>query len=389
MKKCLFVLRSAGIGGTATSLSNLLSLFKEKGMDFDVFLFTHDGEFAQRVKNVANLLPEEKILSSIFCTKANLKKHGFISKLIRAAYSLLHGIIGVQKTNEIVFKLSAMRFSGKYDTVVAFQEDTTTEYVRHIKCKNRVAWCHMDYFTISSCSNKDNAYLKKRYSCFDYIACVSNYIRESMIENLDIDPDKISVVYNTIPSEFIKKQALSEQDMTVPQNKMVFVSMGRFVERKRFDRVVVAAKELKERKIEFVWYILGNGEEYSKIEKMINEENLKNEVVLLGSKNNPFPYIVKADCFVMSSTSEGQPMVLNEALILGVPVITTDFPSAREVVGHVKGGIIVPNSQEGLTDGVLEFITNEELRNTTKAYAKEFVYDNDAILKQVLDIINI
>jgi len=388
MNKCLFVLRSAGIGGTATSLSNLLSLFKEKGMDFDVFLFTHDGEFAQRVKNVANLLPEERILSSVFCTRENLKKRGFISKLIRTVYTVLHRIIGVQKTNNLVFKLSARKLAKKYDTVVAFQEDATTEYVRYIKCKNRVAWCHVNYHALSTLSKMDKEYLTDRYSSFDKIVCVSNNIRQSMIENLGVNPDIISVVYNTIPAEFIKEQSLKEQIKEIPQKEFKIVSVGRFAEVKRFDRVVLAAKELKKKNIDFVWYILGDGKEYERIKSMINDEDLQNEVLLFGNRTNPFPYIAKADCLVMSSTSEGQPMVLNEALVLGIPVITTDFASAREVVGHVKGATIVPNTQEGLTEGVLEFVNNEELRNITKEYAKEFVYNNDAILKQVLDVIN-
>lgn len=163
--------------------------------------------------------------------------------------------------------------------------------------------------------------------------------------------------------------------------------MGRFSKVKCFERVIQAADELCKQQIDFTWYILGDGEEYSNISKMVNDYNLQDKVILPGVQENPFPLLKHADCFVLTSQSEAQPMVLNEALTLGVPVISTDFSSAHEVVEDGVFGLIVENSTEGVIDGVNRFISDEALRKKLTDGAKHFEYDNETILKQVMALV--
>lgn len=388
-KKVLFVLRSAGIGGTATSMYNLLSLFKEQGVDADVLLFSYDGPFTEQFKSVSNLLPEEKILAAVSCSSSTLKKRGVVSYAIRIAYALSHRVIGVRLTNEFFYKLSARKFDKKYSAVVAFQEDLTTEYAMHIKADKRIAWCHMDYDTVAKASHRSIERSKEIYSKYDYIMCVSEIIKNSMVEKLGWPEEKIDVVYNTIPPEYIKSRAEDALEDKLLEREFCFISMGRLVDRKRFDRVIFAAEALKSKNVEFVWYILGDGPEREKIESMIKESSLENNVILLGAKTNPFPYIKVADCFVMSSENEGQPMVLNEALTLGKPVISTEFASSKEVVNNRVNGLIVPNSTQGLIGGVSLFVDDEFVRRTINDGAQKFAYNNDGILRQVRRVVGI
>ena len=382
-KKVLFVLRRAGIGGTATSMYNLLSLLNERGKSADVLLFSCEGEFTEQFKGVSNLLPEEKILSAISCSSSTLKKRGIISVAIRCAYVLCHRLLGVRRARNLFYRISARKFSGKYSAVVAYQEDLTTDYVAHIKSERRIAWCHMDYDAVAKASKRSVEYSKKLYSKYDYIMCVSEVIKDSMIINLRWPKEKIDVVYNTIPPKYIKSRADEQIDVEIPKKQYRFVSVGRLVDRKRFDRVVLAAEALRKKGVDFVWYILGTGPELESIDHMIKEKELENEVLLLGAKKNPFPYIKMADCFVMSSENEGQPMVLNEALTLGIPTISTEFPSSREVIKDRENGLLVSNNEIGLIDGVALFVDNADLREAIKDGARKFVYDNDSILNRV------
>ena len=77
-------------------------------------------------------------------------------------------------------------------------------------------------------------------------------------------------------------------------------------------------------------------------------------------------------------------MVLNEALTLGVPTITTEFPSAREVVKHGVDSLMPPNTDEDLVQAVLQFVRDKSLRATLKQGANAFQYDNASILKQIV-----
>ncbi len=384
MKKVLFVLPSVGLGGTATSLLNLLSLWDSDEYEADLFLMHHSGPFLQRAKTL-RLLPEERIISSVLCNKSELKKKGFSAFLIRIAFSVAHRIYGARKTTHWFYRKSAQKLSKKYDVVVAYQESQATEYAQYIEAPSRVAWCHMDYNAFSR--GRSVLGQKRLYEQYGAVACVSEIVKQSMIDNLHMPAAKLQVVYNTIPPLYIRQTAEEEGD-PIPTSKFTFVSCGRFVRRKRFDRIIKAASVLRDKSIDFRWYLLGDGEEYAAIEQAVLQYGLKDNVVLTGAKSNPFRYIAKANCFVMTSESEGQPMVLNEAMTLGIPVITTEFPSAKEVVTHGVNALIAPNTDDGLVQTVLEFVKNDDLRDTITQGAVAFRYDNNTILRQIESLLN-
>lgn len=100
--------------------------------------------------------------------------------------------------------------------------------------------------------------------------------------------------------------------------------------------------------------------------KLIHDLKLQKNVHLLGIRHNPFPLLKKADCFVLSSDHEGQPMVLLEALILGKPIVATDIVGNRSVL-EGRPGLLVPNSEEGLLVGMQKFLDGE-------VTSKEFDY---------------
>lgn len=85
-----------------------------------------------------------------------------------------------------------------------------------------------------------------------------------------------------------------------------------------------------------------------KINQLINEKGLSNDIDLVGKKNNPFVYIKNADFFLLPSFHEAAPMVYGEAISLGVPVVTTNTISAKELIEERDYGIVCENSEEGI-----------------------------------------
>lgn len=385
MLKILFVLPSMRAGGTATSLLNLMQLMQEDGVEADLFLLEHDGVFLERAKKMGRLLPENTEIAATICKKQRIKTYGLRGLLVRGRYAIKHRFLGVDRAIEPVLKHSAKALSGKYDVVIAYQEQLTTRYVRYIQCQKRIAWIHMDYNSFKSAQSED--YWKHLYDTFDGVVSVSKVAKESIETSLGIDSSKTYLIYNTIPSESIRSLSKMASSVKIKNSAFKFISMGRMVKRKGFDRVIFTAAALKRENIDFAWYILGEGEEKSRLQKMISEYHLEDRVFLPGVFENPFPIVNQCDCFVMSSVNEAQPMVLNEALTLHIPVITTDFPSAREVVKDEVFGLITENSEKGLLNAVQRFIRDPFLREKIKRGAMEFEYNNQIILTQVYDII--
>lgn len=380
MKKILFVLRSARSGGSVTSMLNLLSLLKEKGYVIDLFLFERDGCFLERAEQVANVLPEESIISSIMYTKNKLKKKGIKGLIIRTIFVFCHIIFGVEKTYEYFYRLSSKKLSNKYDLVVAYQESETTDYVQYIKAKKKIAWVHNDFsrFTIGKTKEK----MQNIYNQFNEVICVSMAAKNSMLENLKLQSTNVHLIYNTILKDYIIDKSKENVEFLL-RRSFTFISMGRFVLQKGFDRAVSVAYKMKKEKINFIWYIIGEGENKEKIEQEIKERKLEEHLILLGLKANPFPYINQADCFIMTSRYEAQPMVLNEALTLGIPVISTHFSSVNEVIQDGINGLIVENSEEGIYNGIINFIDNKDMKKKIENGAKNFVYNNEKIMEDI------
>ena len=385
MKKILFVLQTLNSGGTATSMLNLIDFLKDRGTECDLFLLQREGCFLDRADTLAKVLPEERIISSIVCSRERLRKRGVLSYCTRIAYVLCHKMFGEEIASKWFRKASARKLNGKYNVVIAYQENATTFYAQYIKADKKIAWVHNDYCRFAVGLTKQ--YMQNVYDRFDEIVCVSHACLESIKDNLTISDKHIRVLYNTIPPEFIKSQA-EKQTASLLKKSFTFISIGRLTEQKRFDRAVEVAKKLSDDGVDFIWYILGGGEDFVKINNRIVESKIENKLILLGVKSNPFSLLAQADCLILTSLYEAQPMVLNEALTLGIPVISTEFSSVHEVVKSEENGLIVTNSAEGVYDGINMFICSKELRKKIQAGAKSFVYDNKSIVNAVLDLIN-
>ncbi len=382
MKKVLFVLQAAASGGSVTSLLNLLGFLKEKGYESDLFLFQKKGPFIERAAEAANLLDEEKIISSVVCSKQELKGRGVKALLIRCAFVICHKLLGERRAMKLFYRASAKKLSGRYDTVIAYQESLPTEYVRYIKADKKIAWVHTMYekFTV----NKSHEMMLSLYSDFDGIVCVAQAAVEAFQRGLPELADRVSLIPNPLnATQIIEKSKQAQEDISVDEQNII-VSLGRLSKEKQYDMAIKTAKMLRDTGLAFKWYIIGDGSERANLEKLIKDEALEGTVMLLGLRNNPYPLLARADVLVISSLYEAQPMVANEALILGVPVITTNYPSAKTLIDDGKNGIICDMSEAGLYNALSDYFTNEALQRKLKEEASSFHYDSDCIVETVL-----
>ncbi len=379
-KKVLFVLRYAGMGGSCASMINLLSLYKERGIEFDVFLMEHTGEWTQTVAQYGNLLPEDVALSAAIKEKSKLQ--GAAQFLRRVRFVLSHKLFGKDVAIQKLYQAAARKLSNRYDHVIAFQESETTEFVSYIAAPHKIAWVHTDFKWYWNFT--DPTRLPEIYAGFHDIVCVTQASAEGVIDRLQWDPNRAQVICNTLPEGRIKAKAGLAADAPESKKKQfLFVSVGRLNPEKAFHRIPQVAEMLKKVGLGFDWYIIGDGVTRTEIAEQIISCGVEDCAHLLGAKMNPYAYVKLADCLVITSESEAQPMVANEALILDKPVISTEFASVREVVKEGENGMIVPQTPEAIASALERFMTDEAFRHTLQAGAKAFRYDNDAVLTAV------
>ena len=187
------------------------------------------------------------------------------------------------------------------------------------------------------------------YPWADGIIAVSKGVADDLTLATKLSPTQIQVIYNPIVTPDLQKR--SEAPLDHPWFRSgappVVLGVGRLTAQKAFGMLIEAfARVRKSQSARLI--ILGEGEERPKLEAMIRQLGLEQDVDLPGFVSNPYPYMAHAALFVLSSKWEGLPTVLVEAMSLGTPVIATDCPSGpREILGNNQYGQLVPVDDPG------------------------------------------
>jgi CDP-glycerol glycerophosphotransferase len=135
-----------------------------------------------------------------------------------------------------------------------------------------------------------------------------------------------------------------------------FVSVGRFSTEKNQVRLLRAFSRVHRADPATMLVIVGYGPLRDTLEREIATLGLAESAFVVGPYQNPYPIMAAADCFVLSSDYEGQPMVILEAAVLGLPILTVDFASAADALpgSEIR---IVPQTVEALAAGMTDFLS--------------------------------
>lgn len=377
MQRILFLLPSFQLGGTNSSLNGFLSKIDRNRFSIDVFAFDDKGPNRAIVSQYAHIIGgDDSSQSEKKSTSLSLKD---VVRYLKRLLFKVHIDI-----SPLAFRKMAKQFSSKgYDFVISFQEGQTTKFLTYFRNTYRIAWIHCDYSNYLNINKFKPE--QQIYSKIDKVVCVSRFTRDSFLSALPELGKKTFYLYNVFDVESILNKSKESVDVCFPKEEDVFklVSIGRLDPVKRFDIIPQIAHGLKKKGFQFCWYIIGDGsEEYkSRINNNIDKLDVKDSVKCIGPKNNPYPYIASSDLVVITSTSEACPMVLNEAKILQIPVVTTDYSSSFEFIDDGKNGLI--RSIDEMVEGLSQLMGDKALYQKIKENLSNFKYPNDDIMSKL------
>ncbi len=381
-KKILFVLPTFEIGGTVVSTKNLILLLDKTKYDITVLCMTGIGSMKNMYNDIKQI-PTSLTLSSLTHTSWKYEKNIF-----KKLYSgIIRKISKKIKIKENILKKQARKITSlNFDTVIACQEAICTEFVSYIECNNKIAWVRCDYSRYIK--NKNIIIEEQTYSRYNTIVCVSNLTSKGFKVVYPQYAEKTIAINNPQSEEYIINQSFNnDNDTSFIKRGFTIISIGRIDQIKRFTKIPSIASFLISNNIDFKWYIIGDGseEEKEQIKQNIIKENVEEHVVCLGLKTNPHYYIKNADLLVSLSISEACPRVINEAKILHVPVVCTNFDTAKEYIDNMKNGIISPIDE--IKYSILEILQNDKLKNNIKANISKFHFDNNDIMSKINEIL--
>lgn len=383
MYKLLFIIPKLGTGGTNSSLDSLYPLLKNQ-FEISVFSISHHP-ISHNYSFCEALLPRDYWLSLIYANysdqKGLNKLLAFLVKVVRTVMWKVNIDIGKKRCKRIALKLEK---KVTYDYIVAYQEGNATLFASLFNNPHKIAWLHVDYNKYLPIENSE----EHIYAQFQTIVGVSKYTTEVFAERYPSLANRTMVINNLLDVPRI--QQLSKQpvdDSRYIADKFTIISVGRFGKVKRFSQIPLIAAELKKRGMVFVWYILGpiyQMEEVTAFMYNLDKYGVQETVKWLGSKSNPYPYYKSANLYVCLSETEACPMVFKEALLFGLPIVTTDFPSSFEFIENGRNGLIT--SFKEIPKTLQNVIENKSLYDKLKEGAKDFTFDNQTVLNTIISI---
>lgn len=340
-KNVLFVINTLTTGGANSSLSALYARMKED-YDIKVFALCHDGN-AEAHGFLSALLPKDRTVDAFFGDFAKASRSNIIYKLIVKILRRMCNTLRID-LERIVYSHAVKSLERKYhfDVVVAFQEEASALFASMFSCRKKVAWIHCD-FTRGYPHNDADIY--KHYG---QIVFVSRYTEEQFLKKFPHYRGKTTYVYNFLDEQRIiklSKEPVTDIAMSSEDGYFNVLSLGRIVPLKRFSKIPQLVSDIKAGGCKVRWIILGprfDDEEFVRLTDNIRKYGVEDEVIWLGGKDNPYPYMAKSQLCVALSTTEACPMIFNEARVLSVPIVSTDFGSAYEFINSGTDGYVCP-----------------------------------------------
>lgn len=257
---------------------------------------------------------------------------------------------------------------------------SSIEKFSNVNYKKVFLWFHHFGKSEESIFN-DIEHLKK----LDKIIVVSETQKKIMLQQSysQYIYDKIEVIYNILNTDEIKIKSLEPVDLDF-SSPLNIITISRLSPDKGFYRKLVLGKLLKERGIDFKWYIVGSSY-YSKIEKDIKKmfKEYKDNFIFLGIKHNPFRILKHCDYLALLSDDETWGMTITEAKILGIPCIITDFDVAFEQITDMENGIILERYNTDSYANRIDDIINKKKK--FKKNLENFEYDITKIINAWLE----
>ena len=372
-RKILFFIESLAGGGAEKVLVTLLKHLDPYHFDITLCCVTRVGKYLDDVPSFIDfryLLPDPKSLMGLSLFFYKVKYKLIFNLPPKWTYRLF-----IPKGNDVEIAF----LEGSATKILS---GSTNHYAR------KIAWVHNDLkvYHWTATLYRDKTEEEMIYNAFDLIATVSDSSRRVFQQELPNVQTPVRVIYNPIDRDEIISRASTENVLPARKEASVrLISIGRLSPQKAFVRLLRVFKRLKDKDFCIELWILGEGPQRKMLQDYISINDLAGDVVLWGFQGNPYPFLAQSDLFVCSSLAEGFSTAATEAVILGVPFVSTACSGMTELLGGEDCGLIVENDEDALFQGLERVLKTPDLleKMTIAAQKRSTCFSIDQLMSPI------
>lgn len=378
-KKLLIIGIIMNCAGTEKSFLSFAQNLDYDRYDVDLLLARRTGELYGSIPKEINIieLPDSEYADMFLLTGKNAfrtiwncfcRKNPFVIFEILPYFIKI--ILNPGKRSDVATRLwcrllqKFKTLDREYDIAAAYWGDRTMFYmVDKVKAKKKIAWLHFDY---GNPPRDDELYLSYFKQC-NNIVTVSEKINRTLVSKFPEIADRFITIENINNPKHVWNLALQGESFPdrIFTGKRI-LTIARISEQKGLDMVIEVLALLRKDELNVRWYIIGGGEknETDMLKAKAVEMGVADMFFLLGTKQNPYPFMRDCDIYVQPSRYEGKPITVEEAKMMYKPIVATNYLSASEQLDCGNLGIITDISAEAIYRGVRRMLDDEELRDS-------------------------
>ena len=352
LTKVAVLLGSFAAGGSERAMINFANGLTARGIAVDLIAGRGPDDFRSIVDSSVNVI---NLYHGMFKSIPYLRRYLHREQPDILFASQLHVNIVAMLTGVCNFRLK---------TKIVLREATTPS--QHAKILN--GW-------------KEHLSMKLAKLLFhraDYLISAGEASRVDAVEFYGLNPDKTSTVYSSFTNQAFYELATDPvEHRWLEDGSRVIASMGRVMPVKDFPTLIASlaiVRQQEDVKLMIIGETNRDPAHFDLVKKTVSDLDLEDAVDFIGFHQNPFPYLVKSEMYVLSSKFEGLPGALVQAMALGCKIVATDCKSGpREILdGGSRGKLVTVGNAQAMADAILQSLNSEHDRSLGKEWASEF-----------------
>lgn len=360
-KKVAILLPWLKMGGTNKVALRFAEELREY-CDVTLILSSREGELASELPSGVNVVYDEFV--SFKKILADDLKHLRLRRVVKDAIYYINIRRGRDDIDNFRYYASRQKpIEGEYDCAVSYHGQSPERLVNllyRIRAEKKAVWIHGEMSFAQSTLDK----MAKYYSKVDRFFFVSRATQDSFAKCIPFDESRATVYINPLDADVIRRAACEKESDEFSHEFVNILTVGRLSREKGVDMIPKITKILLSRGHRVRWYVIGDGDCRDEINRLIEENGVRDSVFLLGVRMNPYVYMKNCDIYVQPSYTEGYSTTVCEAGVLGCAIVATaQSGGIREQITHGKDGLIADATPQSLADAAEQLILSPQLRH--------------------------